>query len=177
MAPQRLVCITKLRDGLVYVLCAEEYPRPDFNEMIETTMSLLDKYGITFEGKSRVFVDGANPSFIRALKDRIGEDANYERLTAHLKTSYGSANFSLQALMHNMFVIPIHFNKEHKNMLAYCKQMLEYNNGVVVIHPRFNKLITALRTAVEKGEGTLDKEATSHDDLFESFRLSLQFWH
>ena len=29
----------------------------------------------------------------------------------------------------------------------------------------------------ENGEGSLDKEATSHDDLFDSFCLSLQFWH
>lgn len=35
------------------------------------------------------------------------------------------------------------------------------------------KLITALRTAVEKGDGTLDKEVTSHDDLFDAFRMSL----
>jgi hypothetical protein len=48
---------------------------------------------------------------------------------------------------------------------------------MVAIHPRFNKLITALRTAVEKGDGTLDKEATSHDDLMDAFRLSMQFWH
>ena len=54
---------------------------------------------------------------------------------------------------------------------------MEYGNGVVAINPRFTKLITALRTAVEKGEGMLDKEATSHDDLFDAFRLSLQFWH
>jgi hypothetical protein len=33
-----------------------------------------------------------------------------------------------------------------------------------------------LRTAVEKGEGTLDKEATNHDDLFDAFRMSLQYW-
>ncbi|MGB7634103.1 MAG: hypothetical protein WBL68_10285 [Nitrososphaeraceae archaeon] len=37
------------------------------------------------------------------------------------------------------------------------------------------KLITALRTAVENGEGVLDKEATSFDDLFDSFRMSLMF--
>ena len=37
--------------------------------------------------------------------------------------------------------------------------------------------LTALRTAVENGEGYLDKEATSHDDLFDSFRMSLLFWH
>jgi Ion channel len=39
------------------------------------------------------------------------------------------------------------------------------------------KLLTALGTAVENGEDYLDKEATSHDDLFEAFRLSLTFWH
>ena len=46
----------------------------------------------------------------------------------------------------------------------------------MAIHPRYNKLITALRTAVEKGEGQLDKEATSHDDLLDAFRMSLQYW-
>lgn len=62
-------------------------------------------------------------------------------------------------------------------MLAHTKEMLEYENGHVAIHPRFTKIITALMTAVEKGDGTLDKEATSHDDLFDAFRLSLQFYH
>ena len=60
-----------------------------------------------------------------------------------------------------MFMIPVPFSKEHKNMLAHCKELLEYQNGYVAIHPRHNKLITALRTAVENGEGSLDKEATS----------------
>jgi hypothetical protein len=61
-------------------------------------------------------------------------------------------------------------------MLAHCKEMQEYQNGHMAIHPKFNKLITSLRTAVEKGDGTLDKEATSHDDLFDAFRMSLQYW-
>jgi hypothetical protein len=42
---------------------------------------------------------------------------------------------------------------------------------------RHVKLITALRTAVEKGEGSVDKDATSFDDCFDSFRLSMMFWH
>ncbi|HZA69212.1 MAG TPA: hypothetical protein VE548_05875 [Nitrososphaeraceae archaeon] len=62
-------------------------------------------------------------------------------------------------------------------MLAHCKQMLEYHDGSVAINPKHNKLITALRTAVENGEGVLDKEATSYDDLLDAFRMSLQFWH
>lgn len=32
------VCITELRDGIINVLHAEEYPRPDFNQMMETTV-------------------------------------------------------------------------------------------------------------------------------------------
>jgi hypothetical protein len=46
---------------------------------------------------------------------------------------------------------------------------------MVAINQRFNKLIIALRTAVKNGEGSLDKGATSHDDLFDAFRLSLMF--
>jgi hypothetical protein len=61
-------------------------------------------------------------------------------------------------------------------MLAHCKEILEYENGMIAINPKHTKLITALRTAVENGEGSLNKEATSHDDLFDSFRLSLLFW-
>lgn len=44
-------------------------------------------------------------------------------------------------------------------------------------HPGFNKVIMCLRTAVENGEGSQDKDATSHDDCFDAFRMSLLFWH
>ncbi len=44
------------------------------------------------------------------------------------------------------------------------------------INPRFDKLITALRTAVDN-EATLDKEATSYDDIFDGYRLALEFYH
>ena len=48
---------------------------------------------------------------------------------------------------------------------------------MVAINPMHTKLITALRTAVENGEGNLNKDATSHDDLLDAFRMSLMFWH
>jgi hypothetical protein len=54
---------------------------------------------------------------------------------------------------------------------------MEYQNAYAAIHPKHNNLIISLRTAVENVEGSLDKEANSHDDCFDAFRLSLQFWH
>jgi hypothetical protein len=37
-------------------------------------------------------------------------------------------------------------------------------------------VFNALRTVVENSEDMLDNEATGHDDLFDAFRMSMQFW-
>jgi hypothetical protein len=39
----------------------------------------------------------------------------------------------------------------------------------------FDKLVTALRTAVDN-DGMLDKESTSYNDIFDAFRLALKFY-
>jgi hypothetical protein len=61
-------------------------------------------------------------------------------------------------------------------MLVHTKRILEYNDGWIAINPKFNKLVTSLRTAVER-EGKLDKEITAHNDLFDSFRMSFSYWN
>jgi hypothetical protein len=61
-------------------------------------------------------------------------------------------------------------------MLSHTKESLEYAGGTIAINPKFNKLITSLRTAVAN-EYKLDKEATSYDDLLDALRLSLQYYH
>jgi hypothetical protein len=153
----------------------EEFERPDFNQMMNITLSLVGKYGITFDNGCRILVDGANPSFIRSLKYQLGENADYEQEIDYYKKSYHDI-YNLDFLMRNMFVVPVHFAKEHKRMLVHTKKVLEYNGSSIAINPRFDKLITSLRTAVENGEGLLDKEATSYDDIFDAFRMSLQFY-
>jgi hypothetical protein len=77
-----------------------------------------------------------------------------------------------------MRIVPVNFNSEHKPMLGHCKMILETGGGGrIAINPdRFDKLITALRTAVDN-DGTLDKESTSYNDIFDAFRLALRFYH
>ena len=61
----------------------------------------------------------------------------------------------------NMRIVPINFNSEHKAMLGHCKMIFEADGRRIAINPdRFDRLITALRTAVDD-DGTLDKESTS----------------
>ena len=75
-------------------------------------------------------MDGANPSFISALKDRVDEDTNYEQriviIQVKLSISIRSAVLTTEHVYDSCTV-----NKEHKNMLAHCKQMLEHSNGTL----------------------------------------------
>ena len=140
--------------------------------MIKTTVHLLEEYNIRFDNSCRIFVDGANPSFISTLKQAVNEDSDYTKQVQYYKHNFASI-YDLQFLQYNMFVIPVPFSKEHKN----CKELLEYQNRMIAINPKHNKLVTALRTAVENGEVSWDKDATSFDDCFDAFRMSLLFWH
>ncbi len=75
-----------------------------------------------------------------------------------------------------MRIVPVNFNKEYKAMLGHCKMILEEtDHRRIAINPVFDKLVTALRTAVD-ADGMLDKESTSYNDIFDAFRLALKFY-
>jgi hypothetical protein len=62
-----------------------------------------------------------------------------------------------------MRVESVSFGAEHKALLYHVKFLLE----------NMDKLITALRSSWAK-DVVLDKEATSHDDIIDGFRLCLR---
>ncbi|MFL6410877.1 MAG: hypothetical protein ACJ71K_06495, partial [Nitrososphaeraceae archaeon] len=66
------IVITQRVDHHIQILHAEECHRPDYNEMLSVVYCLMSKYDI-----DTVYIDGANPSFIKSLKLQIGEDADY----------------------------------------------------------------------------------------------------
>jgi hypothetical protein len=162
------IVVTQWTDNHIRVLYAEEYHRPDYAEMLSKVYGLMSKYNV-----DKVYIDGANPSFIRSLKIQIGEDAEYDKVIARYR-SEGWDSTDKDGWARNMRIVPMNFNKEHKAMLCHCKMILE-DDGKIAINPVFDKLVTALRTAVD-ADGTLDKESTSYNDIFDAFRLALKFY-
>jgi hypothetical protein len=161
------IVVTEWVDGIVQIMHAEEYHRPDYNEMLSLVYDLMTKYNV-----DKVYIDGANPSFIKSLKLQIGEEADYDKVIARYR-SEGLGDDPTK----DMKIVPVNFNKEHKAILGHCKMILEKDGGRIAINPdKFDKLITSLRTAVDN-DGTLDKEATSYNDIFDAFRLALKFYH
>jgi hypothetical protein len=151
------IVVTQWVDGIVQILYANEYHRPDYNEMLSTVYDLLSKYDV-----DKVYIDGANPSFIRSLKLQIGKDSDYDKVIARYRSE------GLGDATKDMRIVPVNFNSEHKAMLGHCKMTLERDVEKIAINPdRFDKLITALRTSMDN-DGTLDKEATSYNDIFDA---------
>jgi hypothetical protein len=134
--------------------------------MLSIVYGLISKYQV-----DKVYIDGANPSFIKSLKLKIGEDPDYDQVIARYKAE------GLGDATKDMIIAPVNFNKEHKAMLGHCKMILEDNGGRIAINPdKFDKLVTSLRTAVDN-DGALDKESTCYNDIFDAFRLALKFYH
>ncbi|MEP0825399.1 MAG: hypothetical protein HRF40_07930 [Nitrososphaera sp.] len=115
---------------------------------------------------NKVFIDASNPAIITGLKRTLGERTDYEEQMTYLKKHHTDPIYWMQ-------VLPVSFNSEHKEMLGNTKMFLE--KGLVAIHPRFNKLITSLRTAIEQ-DGVLDKASTSYNDTFDAFRLAMRYY-
>jgi hypothetical protein len=162
------IVVTQWLDNHVQILYADEYHRPDYNEMLNTVYNLMSKYDV-----QKCYIDGANPSFIRSLKLQIGERPDYLEQIARLKTD----GMTEEQALNTMKIIPVNFNKESKPMLGHCKLILESDDPrMIAINPIFDKLITSLRTAVD-ADGVLDKESTSYDDIFDAFRMALKFYN
>jgi hypothetical protein len=156
------IVVTQLTYGKAEVLYADEFERPNFVEMINKIIAIRKNYRV-----HKLYVDAANPEIITSLKRAFGEPINYENHLAKIKSKHlGDSSY-------HMDVLPVSFNAEHKEMLSHTKLMLDRKR--LAIHPRFNKMLVALRTAVAR-DGILDKQATAHDDVLDGLRLSLKYY-
>src|SRR5215212_1715323 len=155
------IVVTQLVKDKIQVLYAEEFERPDFSEMIDRILKMYHNYCI-----SKIYVDTANPEIITAIKAGLNERTDYEKHISTLKTRHPKY-LNLTTFMN---VIPMSFSSDGREMLAHTKYCLD--QGWLAIHPNFQKLIIALRTA-QATDGLLEKASTSHNDILDAFRLSL----
>jgi hypothetical protein len=87
--------------------------------MLSVVYGLISKYQV-----DKVYIDGANPSFIKSLKLQIGEEADYDKVIARYKAEGLGDNWG-----EHMKTVPVNFNSEHNAMLGHCKMILESEGG------------------------------------------------
>jgi hypothetical protein len=159
----------------IELLMADEYPRPKYSDMIEKITALLkglNSSNIDPEvlDSCKVYVDAANPEFITTLKELVGESTRWEYIQDKMlyckKHNLDLANY--------MTVVPVPFSVNGKDMIMHTKELLEHERPLIAINPKFEKLITSLRTAISDDLGKLDKEQTSYHNVLDAFRLALK---
>ena len=164
------IVATRYANGRIEVIEAEEFGRPDFNDMIDRVWQIKQHHKVD-DNNLTIWVDAANPEIWQGLKRMIGEP--YSEKYVSEKLAYYKKNDMNPALY--MKVIPTPFNTQGAKMLQHTKLLLEDKDNLVAIDKRFDKLLTSLRTAVAT-EYKLSKEETSYHDILDSFRLSLQLY-
>ena len=101
------------------------------------------------------------------FKEPHSEQYVFQKLSEYKKNNINPANY--------MKVIPVPFSINGAKMLQHTKSLLEDKDNLIVIDKKFDKLLTALRTAVAN-EYKLVKDQTSYRDILDAFRLSLQLY-
>jgi hypothetical protein len=161
------IVATRFVNERIEVVIAEEHDRPDFNAMIDRIWQLKQQLG----NISAIYCDAANPVIWQELKKSFGETYNDKYVFSKI-AEYDKKNMDINSIMR---IIPVAFSVHHASMLQHAKALVEDPQGLVAIDKRFDKLLTALRTAVAN-EYKLQKEETSYNDILDAFRLSLQYY-
>ena len=102
------------------------------------------------------WIDGSNRAMVNLLKIRWQESLSWE---------------SNESFDDTTRIRPVNFNTEHKTMLSNLHAVV--SKGYLAIDPKYDQLLTSLRTAYAK-ELSLDKEQTSYSDLLDGLRLGLK---
>ena len=129
----------EIRDGLLYITEANEFPRPSPSAMLDVMEDMAHRYNDNCK------IDSAHPGFIRDLEER-GIPAL-------------PINFGLQIRDHESANI----QSLRSKMTINSAQMVK--NGKVRIHPNHTKLISQMRAAQFDKKGGIDKEELNADVL------------
>ena len=129
----------EIRDGILYVIEANEFPRPSPSAMLDVMEDMAHRFNDNCK------IDSAHPGFIRDLEER-GIPAL-------------PVNFGLQIRDHESANI----QSLRSKMTINSAQMVK--NGKVRIHPSHTKLLSQMRSAQFDKKGGIDKEELNADVL------------
>jgi hypothetical protein len=129
----------EIRDDLLYITEANEFPRPSPSAMLDVIEDMAHRYNDNCK------IDSAHPGFIRDLEER-GIPAL-------------PINFGLQIRDHES----ANMQSLRSKMTINSAQMVK--NGKVRIHPNHTKLLAQMRSAQFDKKGGIDKSELNADVL------------
>jgi hypothetical protein len=162
-----LVCLEH-SDSKIKVVYARQFKRSGYNDMLQEVWNIRNLVGQV----NNVYVDMANTEFINDLKQDFGDDTNWQRIHDTLNKYRHSPSRIEDS---GMKVIPVSFAQEGASMLVHCKNLLDHEDNLIAINPKYEELVSALKGAVSV-EYRLDKKESVFSDLTDAFRLAAKYF-
>jgi hypothetical protein len=169
-----LVCLEH-SDSIIKVVFAKQFDRHSlggsigFNDMVTQVWNVRNLVG----NLNNVYIDMANTEFIEAVKQDFGDNTNWNYIHDQLK-HYKDMNLRIEES--SMKVIPVSFREEGASMLSHCKNLLEHEDNLIAINPKYTELIEALKGA-QSIEYRLDKKNSPFPDLIDDIRLAAKYFY
>jgi len=138
-----IIVLEHIRDNdkdIIRVVDSHLIDKADPNQIVTLCWDIWKKHGFI---NTVYWIDGSNRAMVNLLKIRWQEPLTWEN-----KDLFGDS----------IKIRPVNFSTEHKNMLSNLHTVA--TKGYLAIDPKYDKLITSLRTAYAN-EYSLDKK----DDL------------
>lgn len=143
------IVITELVDGIINVVYAQAFERPDTSSMIDRIWRLVNLFQV-----HKVYVDGSNAAVVTDLKLLVGE----------------STDWTTTDSKYSKLIIPVNFGTMHKPMLSKLKLIAE--KGCLAVNESFTDLVLDIRVA-RANENALEKDQGNTMDLLDGLRLSV----
>ena len=135
--------IIQYRHPFVEVLHADDMENPLYEDITEEAYRLMYKYQV-----DKTYIDGSNVFFVKTFKNKIGDNArgwdwttNPPKLVVLNSVEEAMTNFEFSKAK----VVAVNYKTMTEPMLAHTIKIME--KRLVRINPRFDKLITSLKTA------------------------------
>jgi hypothetical protein len=159
------ICGLQIWNGKVHCFYAQEFSKPHEDVMVHKILALWE----TSNHQAKIYVDGANVSFIRKLKSKLTNEQDMDWQLDYLRKQGRSD----EELPQYMTCVPVSFNRHGPRMLQTAATYLQ--RKYVAIHPSFEKLVEQLQIARVKDSTTHDwqLDKSSHSmDLLDAYRLA-----
>ena len=134
--PFGLVCL-EYSDGIIKVVYGDKFERTSFNGMVQKIWEIRSMVGTL----TNTYIDGANSQLVQAIKQELGENADWNYI--HDKISWCKKH-GLD-ISDYMQVVPVSFAQEGASMLVHCKNLLEHEDNLIAINPKWEKVNNCIK--------------------------------
>jgi len=153
------ITIVQQSDNFIKIKYSHTYKNAEHSEMVNEVIRLMEHWDV-----DKCWVDSSAVSFIRSLKESIGENSEYKQVIEQALKEKMDPNDRMQ-------ICPVNFGTQHKQLMFHAKTLMS-DGKILIDKEAFPNLVAAIQTAKDRDNAYIKSEGQFTDE-FDSWRLAI----